>query len=127
MRTYVDSDILIWHLRGERKALDFIKLLRDKDEYELWIGAMQRAELVFFMRPGEKEKTELLLSLFQTASVDQEIIDIASELYRQWNPSHGVDVHDAILAATAMQMGGKIFSMNLKHYPMPNLLVQTGW
>ena len=127
MKAYVDSDILIWHLRGERKALDFIKGLRNKGEYELWTGAMQRAEVVFFMGSDEKEKTELFLSLFKTAPVDQEIVDIAGELYRKWNPSHGVDVHDAILAATSMRTGGKIFSMNLQHYPMPDVLVQSGW
>ena len=53
MRAYIDSDILIWHLRGERNALDFLKKLRDVDQHELWIGAMQRAEVVFFMRKGE--------------------------------------------------------------------------
>ena len=25
MRAYVDSDILIWHLRGERKAMRFLQ------------------------------------------------------------------------------------------------------
>ena len=56
MRAYVDADILIWHLRGERKAMAFIKSLLHNSEYGLWIGAMQRAELVFFMRENEKEK-----------------------------------------------------------------------
>jgi len=50
MRAFIDSDILIWHLRGELKALKFLKKIRAKSEYELWIGAMQRAEVVFFMR-----------------------------------------------------------------------------
>ena len=44
MKAYIDSDVLIWHLRGERKALNLIKRLRDKEQYDLWIGAMQRAE-----------------------------------------------------------------------------------
>jgi len=52
--------VLIWHLRGERKALDLIRHLRDIERFELWIGAMQRAEVVFFMRPEEEKVTELL-------------------------------------------------------------------
>ena len=82
---------------------------------------------VFFMRENEKEKTELLLSLIKTATIDADIIDIAGKLYRKWHPSHGVDPNDVILAATAMQTGGKIFTMNLKHYPMPEIIVERGW
>jgi hypothetical protein len=34
---------------------------------ELWTGALQRAEVVFFMRPGEVSATMSLLSRFKTA------------------------------------------------------------
>ena len=49
MKAFIDSDILIRHLRGERKALNLLKRLRDKEKFELWTGAMQRAEVIFFM------------------------------------------------------------------------------
>jgi len=127
MRAYIDADILIWHLRGKRKALNFLRRLRDGDEYELWTGAMQRAEVVFFMRPDEEESTMLFLSQFKTEYVDQSRIDKAASLYRKWHPSHGIDINDAILAATVMQTGGKIFCLNRKHYPMPEMLVTKGW
>ena len=42
-------------MRGEHKALNLLKKLRDKEEFELWTGAMQRAEVVFL---------RLLLSLY---------------------------------------------------------------
>ncbi|MEE8432944.1 MAG: hypothetical protein V3S16_16985, partial [Candidatus Desulfatibia sp.] len=67
MKAYIDSDVLIWHLRGERKALNLLKRLRDKEKFGLWTGAMQRAEVVFFMRPEEEEATLLFLTQFQTA------------------------------------------------------------
>ncbi len=127
MRAYIDADILIWHLRGKRKALNFLRRLRDGDEYELWTGAMQRAEVVFFMRPDEEESTMLFLSQFKTEYVDQSRIDKAASLYRKWHPSHGIDINDAILAATVMQTGGKIFCLNRKHYPIPEILVTKGW
>lgn len=127
MRAYVDSDVLIWHLRGERKALRFLQRLRDSEENELWTGAMQRAEIVFFMKPEEETATLLFLSQFKTASIDQRIVDAAATLYRRWQPSHGLDINDAILAATVMQTGGQIFCLNTKHYPMPGLLVKKAW
>jgi predicted nucleic acid-binding protein len=127
MRAYIDADILIWHLRGERKALNFLRRLRDGEEYELWTGVMQRAEVVFFMRPEEEESTLLFLSQLKTGSIDQSSIDEAASLYRKWHPSHGVDINDAILAATAMKTGGRIFCLNRKHYPMPEVLVTRAW
>jgi len=127
MRAYVDADILIWHLRGDRRALRFLRRMRDSAGCELWIGAMQRAEVVFFMRPEEEEKTLLLLSQFRTAPVDQTIVDRAAVLYRTWRPSHGTDPNDAILAATAMETGGTIYCLNTKHYPMPEVVSSKAW
>ncbi|MEE9164664.1 MAG: PIN domain-containing protein [Nitrospinota bacterium] len=127
MRTYVDSDILIWHLRGERKAMKFLKAFRDMGEYQLWTGALQRAEVVFFMRPNEENDTLLFLSQFKTAPVDQSIVDKAATLYRKWHKSHGTDINDAFLAATAIMTGGRIFCLNQKHYPMPEVPVKKAW
>ena len=127
MKAFIDSDVLIWHLRGERKALNLLKKLRDKENCELWIGAMQRAEVVFFMRPVEEDATMMFLTQFRTAPVDQRIIDKAGELYRHWNPQCGIDVNDAILAATAIQFNGKIYTLNTKHYPMPDVAVKRAW
>ena len=127
MKAYIDSDILIWHLRGEKKALHFLNKLLRSGEYELWIGAMQRAEIVFFMRPEEENGTELFLSQFQTAPVDRIVVDAAGRLYRKWHPSHGIDINDALLAAIALEKGGHVFTLNKKHYPMPGVIIKKAW
>jgi hypothetical protein len=88
---------------------------------------MQRAEIVFFMKPGEEEMTMLFLSRFKTAPVEQAIVDEAGALYRRWHRSHGLDINDAILAATAMSTGGQVFCLNQKHYPMPDLMIKKAW
>ncbi|MDA3918707.1 MAG: PIN domain-containing protein [Deltaproteobacteria bacterium] len=127
MRAYIDSDILIWHLRGEKKAKHLLMRLRDQERYDFYTGAMQRAEVIFFMRPEEENGTKLFLSRIKTESVDQRIVDAAGALYRKWNPSHGIDVNDAILAATVMQTGGCIYTLNTRHFPMSEINVQKGW
>ncbi|MDP8209063.1 MAG: PIN domain-containing protein [Candidatus Electryonea clarkiae] len=127
MRAYIDSDILIWHLRGEEKAYEFLRQLRDSGEYELWTGAMQRAEIVFFMRPEEENMTMLFLSQFKTDTVDQTIVDDAAVLFKKWNPGYGIDVNDALLAASAKRSGGRIFTINTKHFPMPDIFVSPLW
>ncbi len=63
----------------------------------------------------------------KTAPVDQAVVDAAGTLYRKWHPGHGIDINDALLAATAMLTGGRIFCLNAKHYPMPEVLVKKAW
>lgn len=114
-------------MRGEEKAYNLIKTIRDQLEYDLWVGALQRAEVVFFMRPEEEENTYLFLSEFKTAPVDQSIVDEAGGLYRKWHISHGIDINDAFLAAIVSKTGGIIYTLNTKHFPMPGLTVKKGW
>jgi len=33
-------------------------------------------------------------------------------------------INDALLAATAMQTGGKIYGLNKKYYPMPEIIFE---
>jgi len=127
MRVYVDSDVLIWHLRGEKKAAAFLRKLAGTAEIEIWTGAMQRAEIVFFMRAGEEAATMSLLSRLKTQPVTQVIVDLAGTIYRRWRSSHGVDVNDALLAASVATTGGKIVTRNVRHFPMPDVVVEKAW
>jgi predicted nucleic acid-binding protein len=127
MRAYFDSDIVIGHLRDDKKASDLLRRVSNDPDFELWIGAMQRAEIVFNMKSGEEKLVFQTLSRFKTQPVTQAIVDKGSQLYRQWNPSHGIDINDAILAATVEITGGKIYTLNTKHFPMPHVVSVKGW
>ena len=127
MRTYIDADILIWHLRGEPRATQLLRKLSSTSGIELWTGAMQRAGIVFFMRPEEAKATLSMLAHIKTEPLTQTIVDRAGEIYRRWNASHGIDVNDALLAGTAATTGGKIITQNLRHYPMPEAVAEKGW
>lgn len=126
-RAYVDADILIWHLRGESRAAELLRRLAKEPKTSLWIGAVQRAEIVFFTRPNEITATRALLSQFKTHPVTEEIVDRGGEIYRAFHPSHAIDVNDALLAAMVLEQGASLYTLNMKHYPMPGLRVIKGW
>jgi predicted nucleic acid-binding protein len=127
MRAYIDSDILIWHLRGESRALKFFKKMRKENRYELWTGSMQRAEIAVFMRPKERESTLLFLSQFKVSPVDQNIVDKAANIYQIHHPVLGMDVNDGLLAATVIHYGGVLYTLNVKHYPKEGIVVNQAW
>ena len=127
MKAFFDTDVLIWHLRGDNRALDFLKAMSQKSGIEWWMSAINRAEIVFFMRPEEKEKTMLFLTRFQTHPVDAAIIDTAADFFKKWNPSHEMDINNAILAATVETCGGVLYTLNEKHYPVPSIVVEKAW
>src|SRR4029453_4205800 len=87
VRVYIDSDILIWHLRGERRATAMLRRLDGRVGMELWTGGMQGAEVVFFMRREEEQRTMSFLSRLRTQAVTQDIVDLAGSSYRAGNPS----------------------------------------
>ncbi|MFZ2657009.1 MAG: PIN domain-containing protein [Victivallales bacterium] len=127
MKVFIDSDVIIWFLRGDMKANDFFKAICASKQHELWTGALQRIEIVFYMRKSEEKETMKFLSLFKTHPLDEKLIDSAGEIYRKWNPSHGTDIPDAVLAAAALHSGGKILTLNTRHYPIPDLAVEKAW
>lgn len=127
MRVFVDADVLIWHLRGEGRATAFLKQLRSSPGSELWTGALQRAEVLFYARQEEESTTLQLLGLLRTAPVTEAVVDLAAALFRRWKPSHDVSVADAILAATSVKASGRIVTLNTRHFPMPEVAVDRAW
>jgi predicted nucleic acid-binding protein len=127
VRVYLDADIVIWQLRRLQQARQLLDALLEQEDVELWLAAMQRAEVVFHIRDREEARTMELLSLFRTHPVTEEIVDLAATYFRRWNPSHGVDENDAILAATVALTGGKVVTQNTRHFPMTEIVVERGW
>ena len=127
MRAYIDADIIIWHMRGVPQSIEFLDRVCNNPDYELWISAMQRVEAIFFIREEEKKNAQMLLSLFKTEAVDQTIVDHAAKIYHKWHPSHGIGINDALLAASVINANGKLFTLNIKHFPMPELNVVKAW
>lgn len=48
-------------------------------------------------------------------------------MHRRWHPSHSLDMPNALLAATAIRTARHIFTLNRKHYPMPDVVVKKAW
>jgi predicted nucleic acid-binding protein len=116
----IDSDILIDHLRKEQNALDYIRQKID-DGSPLFISVISRIEILSGARKGEDEAIQSLFDIFTPVDVDLAIADGAGEYMRKFRRSHALSIGDAVIAATAKEMGMKLVTRNIKHYPMKDI------
>ena len=79
------------------------------------------AELWRGMRPREERQTTELLASLSCLLVTDEIGRLAGRYLQRFRPSHGVELADALIGATASVHGCELWTRNLKHYPTKDI------
>lgn len=113
--TVVDTDILIDAARQVREAVDCLQQIEQQSalavsvitQMELFVGCRNKAEL---------RTTERFLQRFQVITLNDQACHAAVDLLRQYRLSHGLAVPDALIAATAMTLGGQFITKNQRDY-----------
>ena len=110
----VDTDILIWYLRGNNEAYRLIHSLP-----HICISSVTYMELVQGMRNKEELRT-LQKTLKQwkvkTIYINEEISAKALFLVEAHFLSHSMQLADALIGATATMYGMTLITANDKHY-----------
>lgn len=110
----VDTDVLIWYLRGNEKARKMIDELTSFSisavtYMELVQGMRNQNELVQLRRALRNWKVEILY-------VNEEISAKAMFLVERHFLSDSIQLADALIASTALTNGMSIVTANDKHY-----------
>ena len=116
----VDSDVLIDHLRKDKNALHFLTSEVEKESL-LFISVISRVEILAAIRKGEEDAVNSLLALLTPVNVDTAIADTAGDYLRKFSKSHALNIGDSLIAATSKEMGLKLVTRNIKHYPMKDI------
>ena len=119
-RALLDTDVLIWHLRGRESTRRWIEEL--KAGGVPCCSSLSVTEIVLGMRPKEEAATRSLLEALDVIPVDRRVAWRAGELIRA-SAQHGVtlDFVDATIAATCITHGLILATYNVRHYSMPEL------
>jgi len=119
----LDSDVLIWHLRGNAKVAALVSTLASSGR--LAVSAITRTEVLCGMLPGEERGTATLLDACLTEPVSVEVADSAAALVRQGR-GKGVVVRvpDALIAATALLRNAPLYTCNPRHFAFDGLDVR---
>ena len=110
----IDTDVLIWYLKGNAKAK---KVIEDLNGF--FISVVTYMELVQGMR--NKRELALLRAAMRkwnvkTLFIDENISAKAMFLVEQHFLSSSLVLPDALIASTAMANGLKLLTGNVKHY-----------
>ncbi|MFN3422597.1 MAG: type II toxin-antitoxin system VapC family toxin [Armatimonadota bacterium] len=121
----LDSDIIIYVLRGKEPIVNFLESLRAQG-YELAISAVTAYEVYVGMRSGEEEKIRAFLDSLVCLPVTREVAEKAAE-YRRTFQQQGVTLQmpDLLIAATAFHYKLQLATYNRKDFPQQDISLWT--
>lgn len=117
-RYLVDTDVLVDFLRGRSQAVDWIAQCARPP----MISTVTVAELHAGMRPDEAFALDTMLAVLVSVPVDDAVARLAGKIRREFGPSHGTGMADAMIAASAMESDAVLVTLNRKHFPMVDKL-----
>lgn len=112
----IDSDIIIWWLRNNEKVIAQLKKLHA--EYPLFTTPVTVAEIWSGARKNEENTISDIFQSIEVLTIDKETGKLAGGFVNTYGKSHSVELADSLIAATVIIHDLKIWTMNLKHYPM---------
>ena len=118
MTVLVDSDVLIEVTRNRNEEIVQRWLELSRSETLILYSPVTAAELWARVMPREEELVRRLFASLECAVVDPTTGTMAGEYLRQFHRSHGVEVADALIAASAVRHGSRLWTRNRKHLPM---------
>lgn len=114
MTDVLDASVAIDYLRGRPEALEIV----DASD-ELVASEITRYEVLVGVRHGEEEATDDLLALPGWIDVDDGIARRAAALAREYRAAHsGIEDTDYLIAATVLEIGGRLLTTNVRRFPM---------
>jgi predicted nucleic acid-binding protein len=110
----IDTDVLIWYLRGNQKAKDIAEKnipfsISVITYMELIQGMKNKDEFKLFQKQIQKWNTDII-------QIDKEISSRAMFYIQEYALSHSMMLADALIAATVVQSNEILLTANDKHY-----------
>lgn len=116
MTALFDSTILIAHLRGDERAT---LLLLEHVATGAFASVISRTEIEGGMRSPERSRVARLFEGIVLLPITDSIARRAgTELRRFRRPHSSIDLADHLIAATALEHGLQLHTLNIKHFPM---------
>jgi predicted nucleic acid-binding protein len=124
MKYLLDSDVIIEVLRENIKVAAKLKELYLKGNI-LMFSPVTKAEIYYGIRKGEENKTANLFAQLECILIDAKIGEKAGIYLKSYRKSHGVQLSDALIAASSFCAKACLITFNEKHYPMKEITLYS--
>ena len=114
----VDSDIIIWYLRGMPEITNTIRSLISQSI--LFVNPIIIAEIFAGAKKNEEEIISKMFSSMHIIEINEDMGKMAGRYLNKFSKSHGLKIADAVIAASATYGKMNLWTLNKKHYPMFN-------
>ena len=111
----VDSDIIIWYLKGRDKEVQLLEELSRKGE--LFTSVVTIAEIRAGLTKDAKKIIRELKNIFKPLDITEEIAELTGEFKQKYK----LDIADMFIAATAVVNKLTLVTYNKKHFSMPQI------
>ena len=120
-KIFLDTDIAIFLLKKETKFIKSFSNLYDNGT-RFFYNPIVKAEIYACAFKSEYGTIEQFLNILECIDINDEIGKKAGLYANEFKKSYnGISLEDFIIAATVKTYGLKLWTNNIKHYPMENI------
>ena len=111
----VDSDVIIWYLKGREKEAELLENLSQKGK--LLFSVVTITEIRVGITKNSQKVISGLKDIFIPIDITPEIAELAGEFKQKYK----LDIADMLIAASAATTNSTLVTYNRKHFPMPQV------
>jgi predicted nucleic acid-binding protein len=116
----LDSDVIIAWLRGQDPFVELLPELLGQGQVLAWTP-VSVAEIFAGARKREERRLEDLFLVLESLTLSAQVGRKAGRYLNAYSRSHGVELGDALIAATAHANDMPLWTLNRRHYPMTDI------
>jgi len=122
----LDTDIFINYLRGQEEEAAFFRRVFVEKEFTGCYSSITELELFAVERMTKEQEAAIdnMLNNLQRVDTNSEVARLAGRLLAKYRKPKGLEMPDAIIAASAIFQGASLVTKNTKHYSfIPGLVL----
>jgi predicted nucleic acid-binding protein len=112
----LDSDVIIEVLRGNSATYAWLRAQRAAG-IALSYSPVSRAEIRAGSRPAERSAIAALFGTLTAIPIEASTGELAGEQLAKYGKSHGVQMGDALIAASSIEGANELATFNSRHFP----------
>ncbi|MCH7827073.1 MAG: type II toxin-antitoxin system VapC family toxin [Bacteroidetes bacterium] len=114
----IDSDVIIWFLRGKPEIVEKLSILFDSSH--LFVSVITITEIFAGAKKSELKIIDGLFTSLGIIEINTKIAKLAGLFINEYRKNSMVETADALIASSAKINNLMFWTFNKKHYPMFN-------